>query len=172
MESKDSYIDMARQMFNYLLKCTPETEICVSKLGELVLNLPVAETDWWPIMKALEKVVKKDGRFRMDYSKHHGLCEGLPFNLDFVFIKKGKSIHVKETRIARAFAVANGFYGIHFFCYYCGWCVFEITTPPGILVDPAWPPTYIIVDESMKARLSTEDESTEICGKERNCLYA
>ena len=53
-------------------------------------------------------------------------------------------------------------------CYYCGWCVFEITSPPGVLVDPAWPPTYIVVDDLMKARFSEEKESIAIWEQERD----
>ncbi len=167
MEKEPNYLDIARQLYKYLQECPPETETCVSQLGMKVLNLPFAETDWWAVMEELNKVVKDDGRFRMDYSKHHGLTEGLPFNLDFVFIEKGKSIHSKESRIAKSFATANNLYGIQFFCYYCGWCVFEITSDPNIFVDPAWPPTYIIVDEKMKARFSTKEEATAIWEQER-----
>ena len=170
--SKEKCFEGAIKMYEYLKICPQGTETSVSELGVKVLRLPFIDTDWWQYMEALEEVVKKDGRYRMDYSKHHGLCEGLPFNLDFVFLKKGQSIHAKESKIAKSFATANDLYGVHFFCYYRGWCVFEITTPPGVLVDPAWPPTYIIVDESMKARLSTEDESTEIWEQEKNSLYA
>ena len=154
-------------MFKYLLSRETIFETSVSQLGMKVLKMDFKEMDWWPVMDALEKVVAKDGRYRMDYSKHHGLTEGLPYNLDFVFVKKGKSIHTKESKIAKAFATANDLYGIRFFCYYCGWCVFEITSPPGLLVDPAWPPTYIIVDGLMKARFSEEKESIAIWEQER-----
>ena len=161
------YYDAAKKMFKYLLSRETIFETSVSQLGMKVLKMDFKEMDWWPVMDALEKVVAKDGRYRMDYSKHHGLTEGLPYNLDFVFVKKGKSIHTKESKIAKAFATANDLYGIRFFCYYCGWCVFEITSPPGLLVDPAWPPTYIIVDGLMKARFSEEKESIAIWEQER-----
>lgn len=161
------YYDAAKKMFKYLLSRETIFETSVSQLGMKVLKMDFKEMDWWPVMDALEKVVAKDGRYRMDYSKHHGLTEGLPYNLDFVFVKKGKSIHTKESKIAKAFATANDLYGIRFFCYYCEWCVFEITSPPGLLVDPAWPPTYIIVDGLMKARFSEEKESIAIWEQER-----
>ena len=161
------YYDAAKKMFKYLLSRETIFETSVSQLGMKVLKMDFKEMDWWPVMDALEKVVAKDGRYRMDYSKHHGLTEGLPYNLDFVFVKKGKSIHTKESKIAKAFATANDLYGIRFFCYYCGWCVFEITSPPGLLVDPAWPPTYISVDGLMKARFSEEKESIAIWEQER-----
>jgi hypothetical protein len=161
------YSDAAKKMFDYLLSRGANFEISVSRLGMRVLKMDFKEMDWGAIMQALEKVVADDGRCRMDYSKHHGLTEGLPYNLDFVFVKKGKSIHTKESKIAKAFATANDLYGIRFFCYYCGWCVFEITSPPGLLIDPAWPPTYIIVDDLMKARFSEEKESIAIWEQER-----
>lgn len=37
-----------------------------------------------------------------------------------------------------------------------------ITDEPGIVVDPAYPPTYIIVEENMEVRFSTVDEAIEI----------
>lgn len=167
MEQIENYKRIAEQLYSHLKQCPPETEISVSELGKKVLNLPFTDTDWWAVMDALDKVVAEDGAYRMDYSKHHGLVEGLPFNLDFVFIKKGKSLHAKESRIAKAFAKANNICGVRFHCYYIGWCVFETVSPPGVLVDPAWPPTYIIVDDLFEARWSTEQESENIWKQEQ-----
>ena len=45
--------------------------------------------------------------------------------------------------------------------FYDKW-VFMITDEPGIVVDPAYPPTYIIVEENMEVRFSTVDEAIEI----------
>ena len=165
------YTDAAKKMFDYLLNCPPEYKISVARLGMKVLKMDFKEMDWGAIMQALVKVVADDARYRMDFSKHHDLTERLPYNLDFVFVIKGKSIHTKESKIAKAFATANDLHGIHFFCYYCEWCVFEITSPPGLLIDPAWPPTYIIVDDQIKPRFSTEEESIAIWEQERRDRY-
>ena len=76
--------------------------------------------------------------------------------------------HSKQSKAAKQFATANNCYGCRFNCCWYRLCVFEIIHAPGILVDPTWPPTYIIVDEQMNARWSTEDEgaSIEIASRE------
>ena len=37
-----------------------------------------------------------------------------------------------------------------------------ITHEPGIVIDPTYPPTYIIVEEDMTVRYSTSEEGEEI----------
>ena len=74
----------------------------------------------------------------------------------------GGNTHIKETQAAKRFANENDLYGIKFVCFYKDWCIFVTTYPQGLLVDPAWPPTYIIVEKDLSARWSIEEESVEI----------
>ena len=146
------YYDAAKKMFKYLLSRENIFETSVSQLGMKVLKSFAAAIR----MKDEGSILSCD----IHAKKLRVLEEGAA--------RLGlKSIHTKESKIAKAFATANDLYGIRFFCYYCGWCVFEITSPPGLLVDPAWPPTYIIVDGLMKARFSEEKESIAIWEQER-----
>lgn len=70
--------------------------------------------------------------------------------------------HIKETQAAKKFADKNDIYGIRFLCFYKDWCVFGTTNPPGLLVDPAWPPVYIIVEKNLNVRWSNDSEGEEI----------
>lgn len=74
----------------------------------------------------------------------------------------GGNTHLKETQAAKRFANENSLYGIRFLCFYKDWCVFGTTYPPGLLVDPAWPPAYIIVEKNLNARWSHDNEGEEI----------
>lgn len=82
-------------------------------------------------------------------------------------MKQYTKSHTTETKIAKRFATENGCYGIRFLCYSKDCCVFETVFPPGLLVDPAWPPTYIIVDDLLEVRWSTEEESESIWEQEQ-----
>lgn len=70
--------------------------------------------------------------------------------------------HIKQTQAAKRFANENNLYGIRFVCFYKEWCIFVTNTPPGVLVDLAWPPTYILVENDLSVRWSTEKEGIEI----------
>ena len=64
-----------------------------------------------------------------------------------VFIE-GIVAYANEAKIARRFAKDNGLYGIRFLVYFYSKWVFSITSEPGIVVDPAYPPTYINVSST------------------------
>lgn len=66
-----------------------------------------------------------------------------------------------EAKIARKFAKYNRLYGVRFLLYFYDKWVFSITSEPGILIDPAYPPTYIIIEEDMTVRFSTPEEEAE-----------
>ena len=68
----------------------------------------------------------------------------------------------KEARIARSFAKANSLYGVKFVCYLDEKWVFRITNEPGLVVDPAYPPKYIIVTEEGEVRFSTPEEGNNV----------
>lgn len=70
--------------------------------------------------------------------------------------------HIKETQAAKRFANENDIYGIRFLVRYKDWYVFDLLYPPEMLVDPAWPPVYIIVDNKLSARLSNDEEGLVI----------
>lgn len=72
------------------------------------------------------------------------------------------NMHIKETQAAKRFANENDIYGIRFLVRYKDWYVFDLLYPPGMLVDPAWPPVYIIVDNKLSARLSNDEEGLVI----------
>lgn len=145
------------------------TEMSVSELGMMALGdtttdegvVPMCD-DWWPVMDALRKIMHKERKLRMDFTKHEMLCEGLPFNIPFVLLRWGQRIYSSEAKIARKFAKENGLYGVRFLVYLYDKWVFSITSEPGIVVDPAYPPTYIIVEEDLTVRFSTAEESEEI----------
>lgn len=124
------------------------------------VNLDIQE--WIEIRQHLEKLLKADGRYKIDFSKGNGFVLGLPQVYDFVFLKKRQSVHNNETKVAKAFADKENVYGIKYIMFWCGICYFQIINAPGILVDPAFPPKYIVVDENMKARWSSEEESVEM----------
>lgn len=64
----------------------------------------------------------------------------------------GGNSHIKQTQAAKRFANENNIYSIRFLCFYKDWCVFDATTPPGVIIDLAWPPAYIIVEKDLSAR--------------------
>ena len=70
--------------------------------------------------------------------------------------------HIKETQAAKRFANENDMYGIRFLARYKEWHIFDVTYPPGLLVDPAWPPLYIIVEKDLTVRWSEEVEGEDI----------
>ena len=74
----------------------------------------------------------------------------------------GGNSHIKQTQAAKRFANENDIYGIRFLACFKDWHVFGVTYPPGLLVDPAWPPMYIIVEKDLSVRWSEEDEGEEI----------
>lgn len=70
--------------------------------------------------------------------------------------------HIKETQAAKRFANENDIYGIRFLARYKEWHIFGVTYPPGLVVAPAWPPMYIIVEKGLSVRWSEEDEGEVI----------
>lgn len=70
--------------------------------------------------------------------------------------------HIKETQAAKRFANENDIYGIRFLARYKEWHIFGVTYPPGLVVDPAWPPIYVIVEKGLSVRWSEEDEGEVI----------
>lgn len=169
MEISDRHIEIASFIYEEMKKIPIGTEISVSELGEKALEkhpeknvfIPVWD-DWWPVMDALRKILHKERKLRMDFTKHELLYEGLPFNIPFVLLRWGQRIYANEAKIARKFAKDNGLYGIRFLVYFYDKWVFSITSEPGIVVDPAYPPIYIIVEKDMTVRFSTPEEAEEI----------
>ena len=169
MEISDRHIEIASFIYEEMKKLPIGTEISVSELGEKALDkhpekngfIPVWD-DWWPVMDALRKIMHKERKLRMDFTKHELLYEGLPFNIPFVLLRWGQRIYANEAKIARRFAKDNELYGVRFLVYLYDKWVFSIISEPGILVDPAFPPTYIIVEEDMTVRFSTPEEAEEI----------
>lgn len=169
MEITKNHIEIASIIYEQMKVLPIGTELSVSEIGSMALKehpnkeglIPIWD-DWWPVMDALRKIMHKERKLRMDFTKHELLCEGLPFNIPFVLLGWGQRIYAKEIKIARRFAKENGLYGVKFLVYFYDKWVFMITDEPGIVVDPAYPPTYIIVEENMEVRFSTVDEAIEI----------
>lgn len=169
MEISKNHIKVASIIYGKMKMLPIGTELSVSEIGLMALEEhPIAEglvpiwDDWWPVMDALRKIMHKERKLRMDFTKHELLCEGLPFNIPFALLGWGQRIYAKEIKVARRFAKENGLYGVRFLVYFYDKWVFMITDEPGIVVDPAYPPTYIIVEENMEVRFSTVDEAIEI----------
>ena len=124
MEISDRHIEIASFIYEEMKNLPIGTEISVSELGEKALDkhpekngfIPVWD-DWWPVMDALRKIMHKERKLRMDFTKHELLCEGLPFNIPFVLLRWGQRIYANEAKIARRFAKDNGLYGIRFLVY-------------------------------------------------------
>ncbi|RGL16324.1 hypothetical protein [Bacteroides uniformis] len=169
MEYSEQDYKIAQILYEKMKTLPIGTEISVSELGKLALEETTAEDgfipmykEWWPVMEALRKIMHKERKLRMDFTKHELLCEGLPFNIPFVLLKWGQRIYADEVKISNKFAKDNGKYGVKFVVYLYNKWVFSITCKPGVLVDPTYPPTYIIVEMDSSVRFSTLEESKEI----------
>lgn len=168
MKINQEDIEIAQILYEKMMTLPIGTEISVSELGRMTLEegllqspLPVFEA-WWPVMEALRCIMKADRKLRMDFTKHEFMCEGLPFNINFVLLKWGQHIYTNAAKIARKFAKANGLLGVKFLCYLYDKWVFQISHEKGVLSDPLYSPHYIIVSEDGVARFSTTEESVEI----------
>ena len=105
----------------------------------------------WEIDSLLLELVRKDGRFILDDSHHAGLCEGLPYNLDFMLLRNNMR---RYDEIADGFAVANGKYGAVFDGYSEGSAVYtEIVDK-----DREASCAIIVVDKDGYVRYMAEDE--------------
>lgn len=169
MEYSEEDYKIALILYEKMKTLPVGTELSVSELGMMALE--EASTDdglipmydnWWTAMDALRKIMHKERKLRMDFTKHELLCEGLPFNIPFVLLGWGQRIYANEAKIARKFAKENGLYGVKFLVYLYDKWVFSITSESGILIDPAFPPTYIIVEEDLSVRFSMPEEGEEI----------
>ena len=168
MEYTEEDYRIAQILYDKMKTVPVGTELSVSELGMMALKevpdkltMPIFD-GWWPVMDALRKIMHKERKLRMDFTKHELLCEGLPFNIPFVLLKWGQRSYAKEIKVSRKFAKDNGLYGVKFLVYWYDKWVFMITHEPGIVIDPAYPPTYIIVEEDMTVRYSTPIEGEEI----------
>lgn len=163
-------LEIANIIYDKMKTLPIGNETSVSELGRLALEghpsyngvIPMYD-DWWPIMVALRSLLQREKKLRMDFTKHQLLCEGLPFNIHFVLLKWGQKVYANEAKAARRFAKEHNLYGVRFVCYFYDLWVFDIKHEPGILVDLAYPPAYIVVEEKGNTRFSTPDESIKIC---------
>ena len=167
MEYSDNDKQIAQILYDKMKTLQIGTEISVSELRIIALEKHQTEYcfpmfDLWNVMNALRYMMNTERKLRMDFTKHELLCEGLPFNIPFVLLKWGQRIYTKEVRIARSFAKSNNLYGVKFVCYLYDKWVFRIMTEPGLVVDLAYPPTYIIVTEESEVRYSTPEEGCEV----------
>ena len=158
----DKIQEYAQKIYDKLVTLPVGTETCVSDLA-LVVGIDGfdAYCMWLPVLHELDDIIQREGKYRIDYTKYEGCRVGMPYDIPFVFMKKGQSIHEKETGAARAFAKAHGIYGFRYACYYNGDWVFEEKYPPGIVVDLAYTP-YIIVNDKLEVREVSKEECIEI----------
>lgn len=120
-----NHIEIASIIYEKMKVLPIGRELSVSEIGSMALEehpnkkelIPIWD-DWWPVMDALRKIMHKERKLRMDFTKHELLCEGLPFNIPFVLLGWGQRIYAKEIRIARRFAKENGLYGVKFLVYF------------------------------------------------------
>lgn len=169
MEVNEDDIKIAHILYEKMKSLPIGTEISVSELGMIALEEHPVENghvpmfdDWWSVMDALRSIMNKERKLRMDFTKHELLCEGLPFNIPFVLLKWGQRIYNPYAKVARKFAKEQGLYGVRFLVYFYDKWAFMITHEPDIVVDPAYPPTYILVGNDMSVRFSTAQEGEEI----------
>lgn len=169
MEYTEEDFRIAQILYKKMMTLPIGSELSVSELGMMALEEQPTENgvipmfdDWWPVMDALRKIMNKDRKLRMDFTKHELLCEGLPFNIPFVLLKWGQRISTPYAKVAREFAKEHGLYGVRFLVYFYDQWAFIITNEPEFVVDTAYTPTYILVDDEMNVRFSTPKEGEDI----------
>ena len=133
---------IAKQIFDELVKSPIGTRTSTSELVGIRVD---DEKELWDIDNLLEELVRKDGRFILDSAHHAGLCEGLPFNLDFILLQNN---HQRQDKAANDFAIAHGNDGACFESYAPnGICIYEEQKDYGDDEDAC----LISVDANMKA---------------------
>ena len=75
MNSEPDY-RIAQILYDKMKQLPIGTELSVSELGMMALKevhdevtMPVFD-DWWPVMDALRKIMHKERKLRMDFTKH------------------------------------------------------------------------------------------------------
>lgn len=128
------------------------------------------EKNLWDIDILMEELARKDGRFILDSAHHAGLCEGLPFNLDFILLRNN---HQRQDKAANDFAIANGSEGACFESYAKdGICIYEEQKEYGddedaimISVDANMTACYIQLDGAGSLPFPTDGEEPFPWGK-------
>lgn len=159
---------IAKQLFDELVKCPIGTR---TSTWEMTQKYGIDdEENLWDIENALYDIVRKDGRFILDKAHHAGLCEGLPFNLDFIFLRNN---HQRQDKAANDFAIANGSEGACFESYAKdGICIYEEQKEYGddedasmISVDANMTASYIQLDGAGSLPFPTDEEEPFPWGK-------
>lgn len=112
---------IAKQLFDELVKNPIGTR---TSTWEMTRKYGIDdEVNLWDIDILLNELARKDGRFILDSAHHAGLCEGLPFNLDFILLRNN---HQRQDKAANDFAIAHGNEGALFESYAKdGICIYE-----------------------------------------------
>ena len=142
---------IAKQLFDELVKSSIGTTTCTREMAQ---KYGIDDEEYlWDIENALYDIVRKDGRFILDKAHRAGLCEGLPFNLDFIFLRNN---HQRQDKVANDFAIAHGNDGACFESYdKDGICIYEEQKDYGDDEEV----NYIGVDASMTARYVRLDDA-------------
>ncbi len=85
-------------------------------------------------------------------------------SLSLTFTKRSLKLNVLVTDSFTTFGY-NGIIrakGVMPYSYHDEKRVFRITNQPGLVVDPAYPPTYLIVTEQGEVRFSTPEEGNDV----------
>ena len=109
------------------------------------------------VEECLNEIVEKDGRFILDYS----VCEGTEmefedYGKDFLLLKNNRK---KQDASARKFAKKEDIYDVSFAFYWNHLFYYNILHDPSICVELRYPIVYIVVEQDLHVRYSTDEES-------------
>ena len=125
----------------------------------------IKKQELWGVEECLNKIVEKDGRIILDYSASEGTeaysQEGVR---DFLLLINNRR---KQDCAAREFAKQEGIYDVSFAFYWQGMCFYNIEHDPKIVVDLRWPRVYVVVEQNLHVRYSTDEESVAYEGAHR-----
>lgn len=109
------------------------------------------------VEECFKEIVEKDGRFILDYSASEGteayFQEG---GRDFLLLRNNRK---KQDTAARKFARKEKLYGVSFAFYWNKLCFYEILHDPMICVDLRNPRVYVVVEQDLHVRYSSDEES-------------
>ena len=128
----------------------------------------IKKQELWNVEDCLNKIVEKDGRIILDYSANEGTevysQEG---GRDFLLLINNRK---KQDCAAREFAKQERIYDVSFAFYWQGMCFYDIKHDPKICVELRWPLVYVVVEQNLHVRYSTDEESVAYAGAPREPL--
>ena len=152
----DCYSEKTRKIANDLFSKLLKTPVGSITNVQALRRLP-SHKQYNSVEECLNKIVEKDGRFILDYSASEGIEMCLKVgSRDFLLLWNNRT---KQDTAARKFAQKEKLYGVSFAFYWNKLCFYEILHDPMICVDLRYPRVYIVVEQDLRVRYSTDEES-------------